>query len=169
MDERQEFDKNYKINKNKIYRMIARYISDVATIEDLTQNTFVKAWLGRESFRGDSSYYTWLCSIAINTAIDYIAKHKPRLHSFSCDRLKEDMDTYPAESFDTLDNLVIDEQVAIIWAAIEKLPRKLHDPLVLFAIYELSYEQIADSMGIPVGTVRSRIHRARFELKQLLA
>ncbi len=164
MDERQEFEQNYKLYKNRIYYMIGRYIADVCTIEDLTQHTFMKAWIHRQTFKGDSTYSTWLGSIAINTALNHIMymKHKPQ-HNTN----KKDLDIY-TDGLDTLSKVISAEEFGVIINAINNIPPHLREPLILYVIYGCTYEVIAESLDMPINTVRTKIHRARYKLKELL-
>lgn len=164
MDDRQLFEQNFRENRSKIYHMIGHYISDAATIEDLTQHTFLKAWVKRQSFRGESSYNTWLTSIAINTALTHLQYQKIRPRSTKFD---QDINTY-SDGIDTLRCVITNDEFDRIFKAISSLSPTLHAPVVLNIIYGLSYDEVAQTLGIPLGTVRSRIHRARFLLKDLL-
>lgn len=163
-DERQEFEQNFKSNRHRIYHIVGRYISDACTIEDLTQHTFMRAWVSRQSFRGESSYSTWLTSIAIHTALNYIAsiKRQPQGHKSS-----SDIEWY-SDGLNTLEQVISDQEIKAINDAICNLPDELRTCMVLYVVKGLSYEAIAKCTGIPIGTVRSRLHRARYLLKELL-
>lgn len=163
MDAKQ-FEKEYKLNRRKIYYMIGRYISDACTIEDLTQHTFMKAWLYRETFRGDSSYTTWLHRIAINTALNHL---KDRWERKGCFDDKRDVEAC-GDAKSTLATVISDDELTRLEQAICKLPEGSKDVVVLNIIHGYSYDECAAALGIPIGTVRSRLHRARFMLKDLL-
>lgn len=163
-DERRLFEENYKLNRGKIYHMIGRYISDACTVEDLTQHTFMKAWVKRQTFRGQSSYNTWLTAIAINTALSYLQQSKIRPQATKYDI---DIDKF-SDGLNTLSMAITEQEFRRILNAINTLPAGLNEVVVLNIIYGFSYEEVAIALDIPIGTVRSRIHRARYALKDLL-
>ncbi|MEO6077566.1 MAG: sigma-70 family RNA polymerase sigma factor [Candidatus Andersenbacteria bacterium] len=165
MDERQEFDMRTRENWGRIYRAIGRYISDACTIEDLTQNTFMRAWVARETFRGESSYSTWLYKIAINTALNFIAEQKRRPQR-ACYGLT-DVENLPY-LWTTEEAAITKQEMDILSAAINRMPDKLKTVMVLQVLYGLSYEQIAECVDIPIGTVRSRLNWGKYLLKDLL-
>lgn len=163
MRDEKEFTNNYKEHRSYIHHVIGRYISDACTVDDLTQNTFMKAWLARHTFRGDSAYRTWLHRIAINTALGYLVSFKEKGARYS----------YPFDdSFKSSDDVLQDnityEEIENIQNAIKALPANMRDAIILYTIYGMSYEQLAEMYDIPIGTIRSRLHRARFTLKNAL-
>lgn len=164
MDERETFEQGYRLNKAKVYGLIGRYISDVCTIEDLVSHTFMQAWVHRHTFRGQSTYFTWLGSIAINSAINsyHYTRRRPAVnaHDFV-------LSGYTDEK-GPLDTLISEEELAIIYGAINKLPLPLQQVVGLSIYHELNYEEVANILKIPLGTVKSRYNRARFLLKELL-
>lgn len=164
MCDEKEFTNNYQQNRSYVYHLIGRYISDACTIEDLTQHTFMKAWIARHTFRGDSAYRTWLHKIAVNTALNHIIaqRSRPAKYSFALD------ENCHRSIDDVVQNNITYQEVETIRVAILKLPLRLADLITLNIIYGLTYEEIAQVYQIPIGTVRSSLHRARYLLKDLL-
>jgi RNA polymerase sigma-70 factor (ECF subfamily) len=162
--------------QRKIFRLLSRFIRDSAEIEDVAQEAFIKAYRALPNFRGESAFYTWLYRIAINTAKNHLVAQRRRAPT-STETEVED-----AENFDDADQLrdvntpesmMQSRQVGeAVNRAIEKLPEDLRTAIVLRELEGLSYEEIAESMNCPIGTVRSRIFRAReaiaTELRPLL-
>ncbi len=151
--------------QRKIFRLLSRLIRDSAEIEDVAQEAFIKAYRALPNFRGESAFYTWLYRIAINTAKNHLVAQGRRAPT-STETEVED-----AENFDdadqlrdvnTPDSMMQSRQVGeAVNRAIEKLPEDLRTAIVLRELEGLSYEEIAESMNCPIGTVRSRIFRAR--------
>ncbi|ARP87340.1 RNA polymerase sigma factor RpoE [Bordetella genomosp. 9] len=151
--------------QRKIMRLLSRMIRDPAEIEDVAQEAFIKAYRALPQFRGESAFYTWLYRIAINTARNWLASSGRRP---SAPNAVENED---GETFNETDNLsdistpesmVASREIAeTVNAAIQDLPEELRTAIVLREIEGMSYEDIAQSMGCPIGTVRSRIFRAR--------
>lgn len=150
--------------QHKIISVVGRYVSDNHEVYDVVQEAFIKAYRALGSFRGDSQFYTWLYRIAINTAKNHLVSRGRRPPSTDVD--VEDAEYYSGGDFlkdvDTPENnLFRDELKAEVDAAIQDLPEDLRTAVTLREMEGLSYEEIADVMGCPVGTVRSRIFRAR--------
>ncbi len=151
--------------QRKLGRLISRFVRNASEAEDVTQEAFVKAYRALPGFRGDSAFYTWLYRIGINTAKNYLLANK-RLPPTSTP-----FDTEEAESFEeagllhevsTPENELMSKQVVnTVQQALQQLPEDLRSALTLREIEGLSYEEIASVMNCPVGTVRSRIFRAR--------
>lgn len=151
--------------QRKIFRLLSRLIRDPGEIEDVAQEAFIKAFRALPNFRGESAFYTWLYRIAINTAKNHLVAQGRRAPT-STETEVED-----AENFDEADGLrdvntpdavMMSRQVGeAVNRAIEKLPEDLRTAIVLRELEGLSYEEIAESMNCPIGTVRSRIFRAR--------
>jgi len=151
--------------QRKLGRLISRFVRDSAEAEDVTQEAFVKAYRALPGFRGDSAFYTWLYRIGINTAKNYLLASKRRAPTST------PFDAEEAESFDeagllrevsTPENELMSKQVvSVVQATLLELPEDLRSALTLREIEGLSYEEIAGVMNCPVGTVRSRIFRAR--------
>jgi RNA polymerase sigma-70 factor (ECF subfamily) len=151
--------------QRKLGRLISRFVRDSADAEDVTQEAFVKAYRALPGFRGESAFYTWLYRIGINTAKNYLLSNKRRAPTST------PFDADDAESFeeggllrevDTPENELMSKQVVgVVQASLQQLPEDLRSALTLREIEGLSYEEIASVMNCPVGTVRSRIFRAR--------
>ena len=162
--------------QRKIFRLLSRLIRDTAEIEDVAQEAFVKAYRALPNFRGDSAFYTWLYRIAINTAKNYLVSQGRRAPT-STQADIEDAETFDdgdhLRDLNTPDSLLVTKQVAeAVNRAIDQLPEDLRTAIVLRELEGLSYEEIAESMQCPIGTVRSRIFRAReaiaLELRPIL-
>src|ERR671912_1619689 len=162
--------------QRKIFRLLSRLIRDTAEIEDVEQEAFVKAYRALPNFRGDSAFYTWLYRIAINTAKNYLVSQGRRAPT-STQSDVEDAETFDdgdhLRDLNTPDSMLVTKQVGeAVNRAIDQLPEDLRTAIVLRELEGLSYEEIAESMQCPIGTVRSRIFRAReaiaLELRPIL-
>lgn len=158
--------------QRKIFRLLSRLIRDSAEIEDVAQEAFVKAYRALPNFRGDSAFYTWLYRIAINTAKNYLVSQGRRVPT-STESNIEDAETFDdgdhLRDLNTPDSMLVTKQVAeAVNRAIDQLPEDLRTAIVLRELEGLSYEEIAESMQCPIGTVRSRIFRAREAIAQEL-
>lgn len=151
--------------QRKILRLLSRFVRDPGEVEDVCQEAFIKAYRALPQFRGESAFYTWLYRIAINTAKNHLVASGRRPSSPS------EYENEDGETFDETDNLsdintpesmmATREIAQTVNAAIEALPEELRTAIVLREIEGMSYEDIAASMDCPIGTVRSRIFRAR--------
>ncbi len=162
--EKAAFDILVRKYEHKLANVISRYIRDPSEVLDVSQEAFIKAYRALPNFRGDSAFYTWLYRIAINTAKNHLvaAGRRPP---------KDDIDAQDAEQFEagsglkeyaTPERLVLSNELAVtIQDAIDELPEELRVAIVLRELEGLSYEEIASAMECPIGTVRSRIFRAR--------
>ena len=158
--------------QRKLARLLSRLIRDSAEVEDVAQETFIKAYRALPSFRGDSAFYTWLYRIGINTAKNYLVSQGRRAPTTT------DFDSEEAETFDdgdqlrdinTPERLLMTKQIGnTVNEAMEALPEELKTAIVLREIEGLSYEEIAAIMECPIGTVRSRIFRAREAISEKL-
>lgn len=151
--------------QHKVVKLVMRYVRSPAEAEDIAQEAFIKAYRALPQFRGDSAFYTWLYRIAINTAKNAIASRDRSPISYDLD-LQDNESSYEAQGRlrdpDTPEGLVLTEEIRqIVNSAIDQLPEDLRTAIVLRELDGLSYEEIAAAMECPVGTVRSRIFRAR--------
>ena len=158
--------------QRRIQRLIGRMVRDVDLVEDIAQETFIRAYRALAQFRGDAQFYTWLYRIAVNTAKKFLMdlKRNPTVseNSFKSD---DDDETSYAEneltSPETPDAVLASKEIAqIINAALQALPAELRQAITLREIEGLSYEEISEAMNCPIGTVRSRIFRAREAISQ---
>ncbi|MFV8781787.1 RNA polymerase sigma factor RpoE [Microbulbifer sp. SA54] len=150
--------------QHKIMAVVSRYINDHSEVNDVTQEAFIKAYRALKNFRGESAFYTWMYRIAINTAKNHLVSRSRRPPSSDVDL--EDAEYYSGadalRDIDTPENqLFRDQLAATVNRAIRDLPEDLRSAVTLREMEGLSYEEIAEVMGCPVGTVRSRIFRAR--------
>ena len=162
--DRRAFDLLFSRYQHKIVNLVSRYLRDSEDVQDVVQEAFIKAFKALPRFRGESAFYTWLYRIAINTAKNHIVARSRRPPGV-------DVEVEDAEHFDGADalrdlenpesELAKDELSAEIDAAIADLPDDLRSAVTLREVDGLTYEQIAEIMECPVGTVRSRIFRAR--------
>jgi RNA polymerase sigma-70 factor (ECF subfamily) len=148
----------------RIIKLISRYVHDPNEAMDVAQEAFLKAYRALPSFRGDSAFYTWLYRIAINTAKNYLVAQGRRPPGSDIDA--QEAEQYDGQSFlkeyDTPErSLLRDEIETTVFKAIEDLPDELRTAITLREFEGMSYEEIAQTMGCPIGTVRSRIFRAR--------
>jgi RNA polymerase sigma-70 factor (ECF subfamily) len=157
--------------QNKLAKLISRYIRDHSEVMDVTQEAFIKAYRALPKFRGDSAFYTWLYRIAINTAKNFLVAQGRRPPSTDIDSV--DAEQYEVDSMlkdrATPEKLAQrDEIEAAVMRAIEELPEDLRTAITLREFEGLSYEEIAEAMECPIGTVRSRIFRAREAINTVL-
>ncbi len=156
--------------QRRIQRLIGRMVRDVDLVEDIAQETFIRAYRALAQFRGEAQFYTWLYRIAVNTAKKALMdlKRDPTIseNSFKSGQSDESDETSPMEnaltSWETPETVLASKEIAaIIIAAMEALPEELRQAITLREIEGLSYEEISEVMNCPIGTVRSRIFRAR--------
>ncbi|UTH73710.1 RNA polymerase sigma factor RpoE [Chromobacterium sp. IIBBL 290-4] len=174
--EKRAFDLLVAKYQRRLARLLSRFIRDGSDIEDVTQEAFIKAYRALPSFRGESAFYTWLYRIGINTAKNFLSSsgRRPVVNS--------EIEDEDGESFDMASQipdlntpeteLMNKEILATVNAAVEALPEELRTAISLREMEGLSYDEIAAVMDCPIGTVRSRIFRAReaiaAELRPLL-
>lgn len=166
------FDLLFSRYQYKIVNLVSRYLRDSEDVQDVVQEAFIKAYRALPRFRGDSAFYTWLYRIAINTAKNHLVARSRRPPGV-------DVEIEDAEHFEGADalreyddpesSLSRDELEAEIHAAIAELPEDLRSAVTLREFDGLAYEQIAEIMDCPVGTVRSRIFRAREAIDKRIA
>lgn len=150
--------------QHKIVKLVMRYVQDPSESQDVAQEAFIKAYKALPNFRGESAFYTWLYRIAINTAKNYLVSRKRRPLDYDVDLQDPAQYEMQARLSDvaTPEGHALGEEVReVVAEAVEKLPEDLRMAIVLREIEGLSYEEIAQAMDCPVGTVRSRIFRAR--------
>ena len=162
--DRHAFDLLFMRYQHKINSLVARYVRSNEDVEDITQDAFIKAYRALPRFRGESAFYTWLYRIAVNTAKNHLASSSHRIRGVELDA--EDAEVGEVASaltdHDGPEGALRSDQVqAAIDDALTALPSDLRGALTLREFDGLSYAQIADIMDCPVGTVRSRIFRAR--------
>ena len=145
--------------QRRIARHVARYVRRAGDVEEVVQDAFIRAYRGLASFRGDSSFYSWLYRIATNAAFSFLKKDSPEVQ----------LDERPDEGFDpgitddqTPERVLLAKQIGdVVERAMARLQPELAEALVLYEVEGKSYNEIAQMMGTPVGTVRTRIFRAR--------
>ena len=158
------FDLLVRKYQHRVAAVISRYIRDWSEVQDVAQDTFIRAYRAIKNFRGDAQFSTWLHTIAVNTAKNHLAANNRRPPG-------EDIDVEDAEQFesglrlrdtDTPERELMRQQLEqTVVSAVEALPPELREAITLREVEGLSYEEIAERMDCPIGTVRSRIFRAR--------
>ncbi len=157
--------------QHKVIGLITRYVHDPDTAMDVAQEAFIKAYRGLKNFRGESAFYTWLYRIAINSAKNYLVSQNRRLPD--CDIDAEEAEQIGGESAlkeyaSPEHEMLKDEIQAAVTQAIDALPEDLRTAIILRELEGMSYEEIAVTMECPIGTVRSRIFRARESIDKVL-
>ena len=150
--------------QHKIIQLVNRYVKDPSEAQDVAQETFIKAYRALGNFRGDSAFYTWLYRIAINTAKNYLVSRSRRSSDYQVDiQDAEALENAPQlQGMETPERLLLNQEIIdTIKTAIDKLPEEMRVAIMLREFEGMSYEEIAEAMDCPVGTVRSRIFRAR--------
>lgn len=173
--DRTAFDLLVRKYQHKVAKLIARYVRDRREVEDVTQEAFIKAYRALRGFRGESAFYTWLYRIAVNTAKNYLESQgrRPPTTDVEVEGAEvADLGERLREQATPERHLLTTEIADTVYRAIQRLPEDLRTAILLREIEGLSYEEIAQVMECPIGTVRSRIFRAREaidkELKPLL-
>jgi len=158
------FDLLVRKYQHKIAKLISRYVYDRAEVEDVTQEAFIKAYRAINGFRGESAFYTWLYRIAINTAKNYLVSQGRRLPSTDIESEDAELSDFGGSLREvaTPESAILTNEIAeTVLQALNQLPEDLRTAITLREIDGLSYEEIAAVMDCPIGTVRSRIFRAR--------
>ncbi|PKQ72998.1 RNA polymerase sigma factor RpoE [Aeromonas sobria] len=150
--------------QHKVVNLVAKYVNNPGDVPDVAQEAFIKAYRALPTFRGESAFYTWLYRIAVNTAKNYLTSQGRRPPSSDVEA--DDAESYGGgealQEVATPENLALTDEIQrTVFAAIEALPEDLRTAITLRELEGLSYEEIAEIMDCPVGTVRSRIFRAR--------
>ena len=169
--DKRAFDMLIQKYQHRIVSLVSRYVSDPSEAQDVAQEAFIKAYRAIKRFRGDSAFYTWLYRIAINTAKNWIVAKNRRPPS-------SDIDAVDAEQYgisdrlretSTPENELLREEIErTVFATIANLPEDLRTAIMLREMDGMSYEEIATTMECPIGTVRSRIFRAREAIDEKL-
>ena len=147
-----------------VYRLVLRMGLRPADAEEAAQNAFVAAWRGLPAFRGDAKFSTWLYRLATNAAIDFLRREKKHTDHADIDELEQ-----PDDGPSPQETVERSERTAAIRTAVAALPEQYRQVLLLRYMQELSYEEIGRALNLPEGTVKSRINRAKGQLKELLA
>ena len=156
----------------KLYRLISRMVRDQSEIEDIVQDSFIKAYRAIGNFRGDSAFYTWLYRIGINTAKNHLVSlgRRPKaMDAVDIEEIENFQDAQDLRSVETPETTLMNNQItATVNNAAESLPDELKQAFKLREMDGHSYEEISEMMGCPIGTVRSRIFRARDAIAEKL-
>ncbi len=150
--------------QHKVVNLVARYVNNPGDIPDVAQEAFIKAYRALPTFRGESAFYTWLYRIAVNTAKNYLTSQgrRPPSSDVEADEAEYYGGGEALQEVATPENLALTDEIKrTVFTAIEALPEDLRTAITLREMEGLSYEEIAEIMDCPVGTVRSRIFRAR--------
>ena len=170
--EKQAFDLLVVKYQRKLGRLLSRFIRDPAEVEDVAQEAFIKAYRALPSFRGDSAFYTWLYRIGINTAKNYLmalGRRAPTSTEVEAQDAEGFEDGEQLRDINTPESMLLSKEIAAtVNATIEELPEELRTAIQLREIEGMSYEDIARIMDCPIGTVRSRIFRAREAIAERL-
>jgi RNA polymerase sigma-70 factor (ECF subfamily) len=157
--------------QNKIIQLVNRYVRDPDEAMDVAQEAFLKAYRAIERFRGDSAFYTWIYRIAINTAKNHLVatSRRPPGDDIDAQEAEQYEGAAGLKEYDTPERLLLKDEIqATIARAIDSLPDDLKTAITLRELEGMSYEEIAQTMECPIGTVRSRIFRARDAIDSLL-
>ncbi len=158
--------------QRKLSRLVARLVRDPGEVEDVTQEAFIKAYRALPSFRGDSAFYTWLYRIGINTAKNHLVaagRRPPTATEHDADEAENYEDGERLRDINTPESVLMSRQIAdTVNQAMSALPEDLRSAIALREIEGMSYEEIAAVMDCPIGTVRSRIFRAREAIAEKL-
>ncbi len=161
------FGQLVRIHQDRLYNAVANFIGDRTEAEDVVQEAFVQAYLKLASFKRNAEFYTWLYRIAFNTAVS--RKRRKRVET-SVDQTRENTGGEPIDEGDTPgDRMLRDEQASLVHAALDLLSDEHRAILILREMDELDYDTIAGILEINIGTVRSRLHRARAQMRDKIA
>lgn len=166
---KQAFDTLVLKYQYRVFKLVARYISDPSEVLDVTQEAFIKAYKAIDSFRGDSSFYTWLYRIAVNTAKNHLVAMGRRIPEsfFDISEIEQFLSKSNVKEYSTPERtLIYNEMEHMLFDIIDDLPSDLRTAIMLREMEGLTYDEIAEVMGCPVGTVRSRIFRARESIEK---
>jgi RNA polymerase sigma-70 factor (ECF subfamily) len=165
------FDQIVRLYADRIYNYVRRMVGNPQDAEDITQEVFIRAYQGLSQFDGRASFSTWLFRIATNLCIDHKRRQSRRVqtvpyHHDESDEEEGDWEFPDTNQPSALDHLLNQELQAVVEGAIERLNPKLKTVLLLYDVEGLSYEQIAETLGIPMGTVKSRLFAAREQIRK---
>ena len=170
--DKQAFELLVEKYQRKLARLLSRFIRDPAEVEDVTQEAFIKAYRALPAFRGDSAFYTWLYRIGINTAKNYLmamGRRAPTSTEVEADEAEGFEEGEQLRDINTPESMLLSSEIArTVNATIEGLPEELRTAIQMREIEGMSYEDIAKAMDCPIGTVRSRIFRAREAIAEQL-
>jgi RNA polymerase sigma-70 factor (ECF subfamily) len=170
--DKQAFELLVEKYQRKLARLLSRFIRDPAEVEDVTQEAFIKAYRALPAFRGDSAFYTWLYRIGINTAKNYLmamGRRAPTSTEVEADEAEGFEEGEQLRDINTPESLLLSNEIAqTVNKTIEQLPEELRTAIQMREIEGMSYEDIAKAMDCPIGTVRSRIFRAREAIAEQL-
>jgi RNA polymerase sigma-70 factor, ECF subfamily len=170
--DKQAFELLVEKYQRKLARLLSRFIRDPAEVEDVTQEAFIKAYRALPAFRGDSAFYTWLYRIGINTAKNYLmamGRRAPTSTEVEADEAEGFEEGEQLRDINTPESVLLSNEIAqTVNSTIEQLPEELRTAIQLREIEGMSYEDIARVMECPIGTVRSRIFRAREAIAEQL-
>jgi len=170
--DKQAFELLVEKYQRKLARLLSRFIRDPAEVEDVTQEAFIKAYRALPAFRGDSAFYTWLYRIGINTAKNYLmamGRRAPTSTEVEAEEAEGFEEGEQLRDINTPESLLLSNEIArTVNTTIEQLPEELRTAIQMREIEGMSYEDIAKAMDCPIGTVRSRIFRAREAIAEQL-
>lgn len=170
--DKQAFELLVEKYQRKLARLLSRFIRDPAEVEDVTQEAFIKAYRALPAFRGDSAFYTWLYRIGINTAKNYLmamGRRAPTSTEVEAEEAEGFEEGEQLRDINTPESMLLSNEIAkTVNATIEQLPEELRTAIQMREIEGMSYEDIAKAMDCPIGTVRSRIFRAREAIAERL-
>jgi len=170
--DKQAFELLVEKYQRKLARLLSRFIRDPAEVEDVTQEAFIKAYRALPAFRGDSAFYTWLYRIGINTAKNYLmamGRRAPTSTEIEAEEAEGFEEGEQLRDINTPESVLLTNEIAeTVNSTIERLPEELRTAIQMREIEGMSYEDIAKAMDCPIGTVRSRIFRAREAIAEQL-
>ena len=170
--DKQAFNLLVEKYQRKLARLLSRFIRDPAEVEDVTQEAFIKAYRALPAFRGDSAFYTWLYRIGINTAKNYLmamGRRAPTSTEIEAEEAEGYDEGEQLRDINTPESLLLSNEIAqTVNSTIEQPPEELRTAIQMREIEGMSYEDIAKAMDCPIGTVRSRIFRAREAIAEQL-
>jgi RNA polymerase sigma-70 factor, ECF subfamily len=163
--DKRAFDLLVQKYHRRLMRLLSRMVRNQEEVEDIAQETFIKAYRALPQFRGDAAFYTWLYRIGVNTARNFLASRGRSMPTISDQAVNEDDEPderLVAQDINTPESMLLSKQVAMaVNEAVDALPEELRTAITLREMEGMSYEEIAEMMACPIGTVRSRIFRAR--------